>query len=211
MNSNKISARIVGIFFLGAIAAYAFGNGLIETIFEKPEYLTTLSSNKIQFATGALLMLMNSAFVVGIGILMLPILKAHNKIIAYAYLTTRIIESITLIFGIISLFSLTAISEEYVKLGSPETNFYFQTLSNLAIKINSFAYQIAMIFLGLGSLPFCYLLFQSKLLPRFLSVWGFVGYAIFLVGAVLELLGFNFSLILSIPGGLFEVAFGVWL
>jgi hypothetical protein len=200
MNQYKISARIVGFFFLAAIFAYAFGNGLIESILEKPEYLKTLSSNRTQLAAGAVLMLVNSVCVVGIGILMFSILQTYNKTIAYTYLSFRIIESVTLAFGIISLLSLTTISEEFTKIGSPDNNPYFQTLSNLI-----------MIFLGLGSLPFCYLLYQSKLIPRFLSAWGFIGYAIFLTGAILELFGFNFSLILSIPGGLFEVAFGIWL
>jgi len=211
MNQYKTSARIVGFFFLAAIFTYAFGNGLIESILEKPEYLKTISSNRIQFAAGGVLMLMNSVCVVGIGALMLPILKAYNKMLAYTYLSFRIIESVTLSLGIISLLSLTTISEEFVKIGSPDNNSYFQTLSNLVIKTNFFAYQTAMIFLGLGSLPFCYLLYQSKLIPRLLSAWGFIGYAIFLSGAILELFGFNFSLILSIPGGLFEVAFGIWL
>ena len=66
--------------------------------------------------------------------------------------------------------------------------------------------------LGLGSLFFCYLLFRSNLVPRFLAVWGLVGYAIFATGCVLEILGFaGTGLVATIPGGLFEIFFGIWL
>ena len=66
--------------------------------------------------------------------------------------------------------------------------------------------------LGAGSLFFCYLLFRSGLVPRFLAVWGFVGYSVFAAGCVLELFGFAAAGVVgAIPGGLFEVFFGIWL
>jgi Domain of unknown function (DUF4386) len=88
---------------------------------------------------------------------------------------------------------------------------YFQTLSTLAVKGNFWAYQIAMLVLGIGSLMFCYVLYQSKLIPRFLSAWGFVGYAALAMGALLELFGLKVGLLYSIPGGLFELIFPIWL
>ena len=42
-------------------------------------------------------------------------------------------------------------------------------------------------------------------------MYGLAGYAIFLAGAILEILGHNVGVALSIPGGLFEIAFGVLL
>ena len=45
----------------------------------------------------------------------------------------------------------------------------------------------------------------------FLAIYGLAGYAIFLVGAILEILGHNVGVALSIPGGVFEIAFGVLL
>ena len=68
-----------------------------------------------------------------------------------------------------------------------------------------------MIVLGMGSLMFCYLLYQSKLIPQFIAAWGFIGYAALLIGAVLELFGLNVGLLYSIPGGLFELTLPVWL
>jgi hypothetical protein len=81
----------------------------------------------------------------------------------------------------------------------------------LATNGNFYAYQIAMMVLGIGSLFFCYVLYQAKLIPRFMSAWGFVGYTALAVGAVLELFGFKVGLFYSIPGGLFELALPIWL
>ena len=42
-------------------------------------------------------------------------------------------------------------------------------------------------------------------------VWGPAGYALLLTGGVAEIFGTGISLALSIPGGLPEVALGIWL
>jgi hypothetical protein len=81
-----------------------------------------------------------------------------------------------------------------------------------AVTGNFIAYNIAMAGLGIGSLFFCALLFRSGLTPRFLAVWGFVGYAFFASGSLLELFGFKGAgLVGAVPGGLFELTFGIWL
>jgi hypothetical protein len=156
-------------------------------------------------------MLLNSALVIGIGALMLPILRPHNKNIALGYFATRIFEGIILAVGVISLLSLVIVSRSYTEAGAADAS-YFETLRALAINGNFMAYNVAMVGLGLGSLFFCYLLFRSNLVPRFLAVWGLVGYAIFATGCVLEILGFaGTGLVATIPGGLFEIFFGIWL
>lgn len=73
-------------------------------------------------------------------------------------------------------------------------------------------YQAGMLGLAIGSLFFCWHLLRAALVPAFLAWWGFIGYAIFAAGAVLELAGVTGAgLWCSILGGLFEVFFGVWL
>jgi hypothetical protein len=66
--------------------------------------------------------------------------------------------------------------------------------------------------LGIGSLFFCVALYRSRLVPPLLAVWGFVGYAAFAAGCILELTGLaGAGLLSTIPGGLFELFFAIWL
>jgi Domain of unknown function (DUF4386) len=73
------------------------------------------------------------------------------------------------------------------------------------------AYQIAEMSLGLGCVLLCSLLFRTRLIPRFLSIWGLVGYPVLVAGTIAEVFGIHIGLMLSIPGGLFELALGFWL
>lgn len=208
--SYKTTSRIVGSFFILAIFAYSFGDSLVQSVIGVDGYLSTLLENKTQLGVGALLMLLNSLFVVSIGVLLFPILKEHNKNAAYFYLTARVIEGVFLTMGVVALLLTTAVAAEYVQLGSVDSS-YFEAISSILKQGNFFAYQIAMATLGLGSLLFCYTLYTSRLLPKVFAALGLLGYFVFLCGAIAEILGFKIGLLLSIPGGLWELAFGIWL
>ena len=173
--------------FLAGFLAYGVGSLIATGIVRSGDR----SGSTALFVTGAALMLLNSAFVIGIGVLMLPILRAHNTAIAAGYLGTRIFEGVVLAIGVVSLIVLTG---------------------SAAIEANSVFYNVAEAGLGIGSLFFCALLFRTGLVPRFLAVWGFIGYACFAGGTMLELFGVaGAGLVGAIPGGLFELTFGIWL
>ena len=183
-SSVRRTARIVGVLFLAGYLAYGVGSLIAKGSADR-------SGSTALFATGAALMLLNSAFVIGIGVLMFPILRPHNKAIAAGYLGTRIFEGVVLAIGVVSLIVLTG---------------------SAAIHANSVFYNVAEAGLGIGSLFFCALLFRTGLVPRFLAVWGFIGYACFAGGNLLELFGVaGAGLVGAIPGGLFELTFGIWL
>jgi Domain of unknown function (DUF4386) len=181
------TARIVGVLFLAGYLAYGVGSVIATGIVDSGDR----SSSSAAFVAGIALMLLNSAFVIGIGVLMFPILRPHSKPIAAGYLGTRIFEGVVLAIGVVSLIVLT---------GSD------------AINANADFYSVAEAGLGIGSLFFMALLFRTELVPRWLAVWGFLGYACFAVGNLLELFGVaGAGIVAAIPGGLFELTFAIWL
>ena len=200
MKSDRAKFRIAGVLFLSAFLAYGIGTAMVTGIIEAANPVVEFTLKKAQLTTGAVLMLVNSAIVISIGLLLLPMIIRFDRAIAWSYLATRAIEAITLAVGVRSLLLLFAAE-------SPVTETAIMTAS----RGNFFAFQTGMAVLGFGSLFFCALLYRCRLVPRFLAAWGFIGYAVFFVGAVLEMAGLPYGVILSIPGGLFEIAFGIWL
>lgn len=209
MNANRRSATIVGVLFLIATAAYIIGNGMIESIVSAPDYLHHVYTQKNQVIFGVLLEFINSAAVVGIAIMLFPILKKYNERIALGYVGFRVIEAVLLIIGAIGPLLLIRLSQEYIAAGAP-ANSYFHTIGALTAEGSFLAFQLAMIALGLYSLLFCYLLYRSKLIPRFLSVLGLIGYVSLSASAIIELMGHN-GMLLYIPGALFEIILPIWL
>ncbi|CAH1206443.1 hypothetical protein PAECIP111893_02556 [Paenibacillus plantiphilus] len=210
MTINKRTERTVAVLFLLATVAFMTGSGLIDSVLNQPDYLSHLYPNRMKVTIGLFLELLNSAAVVGIAILMLPILKQHNQPIAYGYLSSRIIESVLLIGGTICPILLVALSKQYISDGGA-ANSHFPIIGDLILVAQNNAFELAMIALSLGSLMFCYLLYRTRLIPRTLSLLGLVGYMALLFSSCLSIIGLDPGMLLFIPGGLFELIFPIWL
>jgi len=207
---SRMAARIIGILILVGWFTYGPGGAITASIVAAPDILANVAANQMTFTAGAVVMLLNSVAVVGIGVVWFPILKRHSEPVALSYLATRILEAVLLTVGVMSLLSLAGLGEAYMSADAA-AGAHFETLSVLAIQLNDLSYQIGMATLGAGSVFFCVLLFRTGLVPRKLAAWGYIGYAVFAVGMVLDMFGFGVGLLLTIPGGLFELVFATWL
>lgn len=211
MNSHRDVARLFGVFFIIAFLAYGIGSGIIASSTGTPEFLATVYANKTMIIVGAILIALVHTFVnIGLPVLMLPILKPFNKTLSYGYLSLGIASTTVAVVGAIFLLLLVPLADEYVNAGSPPTS-HFETIGIVLQTGGAYAYQIAMAIWGLGGLLFVSVLYQSKLVPRFISLWGMIGYIVFIAGTVLELFGYPVGVLLALPGGLFELALSVWL
>ena len=211
MNTDKLAARTFGVFFIIAFLSCGFGSGIVDAIVNTPIYLTNVSTNKTAIIIGAILIAIVHTIVnIGLPVIMIPFLKPFNKTITYGYLAAAITATILLAVGTLFLLLLLPLSNEFLKLETTNT-MYLEAIGNVFKKGNYYAYQIGMTIWGTGGLLLCYLLYQSKLIARGISIWGFVGYIIFISGTILELFGFEVGVLLSIPGGFFEIYVSVLL
>ena len=208
--SPHATGRIVGALFLVAFVVYGGGTALVSAGAGTPADLSSVADNQLQIAAGALLMLSNAAVVAATGLLVFPILRQHSEGTAYTYLVTRVFEAALLAVGVVFVLLLLPLGQAYVDADARDAA-ALSTLGRLAQAGNFYSYQIAMLMLGVGAMVFCRVLLRARLVPGLLAIGGIFGYALFTTGAVLEVLGYQVGLPLSIPGAIFEVGLGVLL
>jgi hypothetical protein len=106
------------------------------------------------------------------------------------------------------------LSREFVKAGAPDAS-YFQTGGTVLLATSDFAWMLGQSVFCIGALMLYYLLFQSKIIPRWLSVWGFIGAPLMFVASLsLVVTGdpnSTFSTVLYAPLALQEMVFALWL
>ena len=212
-NNEQKSARIVGALFLIAMAASLVGAALIEPIQSAAGYLFIDSEVHTQVVWGVLLELINGIAVIGIAVLMFPIFKKFNEALALGYVAFRIIEAAIIFAAVVSPLALIVLSQEYLLAGAADAS-YFQTIGSAFIAVRTIIYgQMLGIFFGLAALIFYYLLYQGRLVPRWLSVWGLIAAVMVLAWNLLEFVGIHvsFGLILALPIILNEILLGIWL
>jgi hypothetical protein len=213
MNSYRKTASLVGAFFLASNVAFILGAVVfVESTLGASDYLILASENRAQVILGVLLELMNGIAYVGIAVLMFPILKHRNEGIALWYVGFRIVEFVMQIASDISPLSLVTLSEEFVRAGAPESS-SFQALGALLLAQRFWAFQMLYLMLCLGALMFYYMLYQSRLIPRFISVWGLIGATLVLANTMLDVFGVNpgLGIVAGAPMLLNELFLGVWL
>ena len=210
INPFRGTARTVGIVWLAGFVLAVVGNRLIQSILGGPNRLSEVSANSMQVAVGGLLMLTCAAAEVALGALMFPVLKQHSERIALGYFGAKILDAVFFVVWVLLLLIQIPLATEYLKTAALDTS-YLQGMSTVSIQVSQYAYQISQVAVVLAGFLLCIMFFRTKLVPRWITVWGLVGYAVLLGGSVLEILGFNLQLVQTIPGGLWELFICVWL
>jgi len=203
------TSRLIGGLFLAGFLVYGTGSILVNSVVDGPDFLTGVGAQQTTLAFGAFLMISTAAVDIGKAVLFFPVLEPHGRRTALAYLATMIFEMALMTVGVLALLMILPLSDlaDAGRLDPVQA----QALGSLAVDANEAAYQIGQLSLGFGALFLCALLFRTALIPRWLAAWGLIGYALHMTGAAAEIFGAPISLILLIPGGIFEVTLAVWL
>jgi hypothetical protein len=116
---------------------------------------------------------------------------------------------------VIGWLALPLISAEFIKASATEASF-FQSLGDLVLEAHDqISHVLAIVFI-LGALMFYYVLYQSKLVPRWLSGWGLLAAIPYFVSGVLGLFNLpgplgTLPMLLVLPMAVQEMVLAIWL
>jgi Domain of unknown function (DUF4386) len=215
MSQYKKIARIVGFLFITSTIAAVISVFLLEPLLSNPDYFTSVSANKNRVILGAIFELLCAAAFVCITIFIFPVLKRESKNVAIGYVIGRSFEAIPFIISVTALLTLLTISSEYVQVGV-ENGIALLPVGTLLLAVRDWCDLLgARMFCGFAAMPFYYILYRAKLVPRFLSIWGLIGTLIYLTIAFMIMFDVNPNLttevILTLPFALNEMVLAVWL
>ncbi len=211
MIADRKATILAGLlYFLGIIA----GALSVVPVIDTPDYLIQISANVSQVTSGASFQFLMTVAYLGMAITLYPVLKKHNESLALGYVGFRIVAVAFIVIGVILLLLLLTLSQEYVRAGAPVPS-HFQIIGELLRTGRDLINHVGMILvLSMGGLLFCYLLYLTKLVPRWLSGWGLVGTAVTITASFLFMFGIielMTSVFMNFPLALQEMVFAVWL
>ena len=216
MNSNRKTAIIVGVLFIiGTLA------GIISAVFTgsmlyAPDYLVKVSANETQMILGSLFVWLMGFSLALVPLFMYPIFKKQNEVLAIGYVIFRgAIETITYLGIGVCMLLLLNLSKDYVKADVLNLSNY-QNLGAILFKTSGLISLSTIFVFSLGTVMFYLLLFQSKLIPRWLSIWGLGAVALHLATGLLMMFGLQaesstLNTAMNFPMFLQEMVMAVWL
>ena len=214
MDLYRKTAIIVGLLFITATATSILGGSLIASIIDSSDDLFNVFENQNQIILGVLFVLIDAIAVIFIAILMYPILKKYNEGLALGYVGLRIFEGVAFFIGSISILTIVTLSQKYDTGLLDATN--FQALGTLLLGVYDWSWIVGpLIFFALSTLPFYYLLYQSKIIPQWLSGWGLIAGLLVTLYGLLAMFGFDtastVAVFLFLPIAIQEMVLAAWL
>ncbi len=204
MNAYRKNAVIVGVLFIIATVFLFIGTAIYAPVLDSPDYLETAYPHRIMATIGILIEFICVLAIPLIPVFLFPVLKKHSETLALGYVVFRFFEAILFVLVEINKLSLISISQSYVASGTADVSL-FQNIGSSIQAWNSWGWSFYVLVFAIGALILYTVLYQSKLVPRFISIWGLISAVMIMVSAILALLEVN----LNFPAGAFELIFAL--
>lgn len=212
------TAVAVGVLFIVATGFFMLGQAIYRPIIDAPEYLELAHPQRATIAAGLIIELVGILAIPLIAIFLFPVLRRQHEALALGYVGMRVLEAVPLLAVTGNMFSLLDVSEQYLAQGAADAAQWqslgvsIQTLSE-----STFLTSVGFVF-PVGALILYSMLFRNRLVPRFISGWGFLAAALLLGASVLNPFGVfegvsptAVEVIVAGPIAVQEMVLAVWL
>ena len=202
MSADRRAAVWIGVLYIIGTVALVLSVVVTDAVLAGPAYLAQVAAQPNQLAIGALLVLLAGFALAMVPVVFWPVGKRYNETLAMGYVVFRgAIETVIYIVGALGWLLLIALSTE--PDAAPLAGFV-RTAETVIWE------QVGAIPFVLGALMFYVLLYQSRLVPRWLSTWGLVGAALYIVAPLGSMFGLSLGFFMA-PLALQEMVMAVWL
>ena len=202
MNADRKAAVWIGVLYITGTVGLVLSAVVTASVLDGPAYLAQVAAQPNQVAIGALLVLLAGFALAMVPVVFWPVGKRYNERLAMGYVVFRGgLETVLYVVGALGWLLLIALSTQ------PDA----APLAGFVRTVETVVWdQLLAIPFALGALMFSLLLYQSRLVPRWLSTWGLVGAALYIVAPLGGMFGHSVGFFMG-PLALQEMVMAVWL
>jgi len=202
MSADRKAAIWIGVLYIIGTVALVLSLVVTGGVLAGPAVLAQVAGQPNQVALGALLVLLAGFALAMVPVVFWPVGRRYNETLAMGYVVFRGgLETVLYIATALGWLLLIALSTQ------PDA----APIAGLVRTVEAVAWdQLVAIPFALGALMFYVLLFRSRLVPRWLSVWGLVGAAFYIVPPIGNVFGLSLGALMA-PLAVQEMVMAVWL
>lgn len=191
------TARVAGVLYIVASLAIVASGPFVGST-ESIDFLTDSAADEQQVMIGSLLQLAWVFSVMFIPVVLYPVLRLHSRTGSLGFFALRFTEALLSLLFVILQLSMLRLSMEFVDRSAATVD--YEATGTLLLEARDWAFAMgAGLAFNLSALLLNFMLHRSRLVPRWLSIWGFVGAAVWLIAW--------FPQIYDVDLGVFEIAF----
>lgn len=174
MGSAGKVAVVTGAFFLVTEVAAIGGLVLYGPVLDGTGYVVGPGADSRVFL-GALFELVLAIAAIGTGVTLFPVIRRQNEAAALGYVCGRLLEAAVIVVGIVSVLSVVTLRRDFAASTDPDAA-SMVTAGKTLVAVHDWTFLFGPNFiLGANSLVLAYLMYRSRLVPRFIAVLGLIG------------------------------------
>jgi hypothetical protein len=202
MSADRKAAIWIGVLYIIGTVALVLSLVVMGGLLAGPAYLAQVAAQPNQVAIGAVLALLAGFALAMVPVVFWPVGRRYSETLAMGYVVFRgALEGVIYIVGALGWLLLVPLSTQ------PDA----AQLAGLVRTADPVIWeQVGVIPFALGALMFYVLLYQSRLVPRWLSTWGLVGAALYIVPPLGAMFGLSLGVLMA-PLAVQEMVMAVWL
>lgn len=217
MDSLRRTALVVGVLFvITYITSIAAKFAFYPPLLENADYIVG-GGDDTRVLWGALSEMILIIANIGTAVALFPVLKRKYEGLALGFVAARVMESVFIGVGILSVLSIVTLRQDYSGSGGAESA-TLMTVGEALVTLQEWTFQLGPGFIvGVGNgILLGYMMYRSGLVPRGMAVLGLVGGPLICVSGAAVLLGLieagsAWQLVASIPEFFWELSLGVYL
>ena len=187
MASYRKTSIIVGILFIVGTVAGILSGVFTEPVLGASDYLKQVASNENSVVLGALFVLVMGFPLAMIPVMMFPIFRRYNEPLALGAVVFRgILEAMTYMVIATCWLLLIPVGREFVKVSSTNAT-TFQAMGTFINQSVYWTEHILALVFTIGAMMLYWLFFKTKLIPAWLSLWGFIGAILYFAAPILNM------------------------
>jgi hypothetical protein len=221
MKNYRIHAVMVGVlYFLGTafgiMSTIVGGEVLSSIITHKPlpnlDLLDLVATNSFQLLGGSFLILLMGISLVAMTVFLYPIIKKDSEELAMGMLLFRgALEGAWYSVSALGVLVLITLGNEYVAVGSNPA--YLQSMGKVVYRLQGLLGPVGTILFLIGATCLYISFFRTRLIPRWLTVWGLIGVVPYMVYALLKFFNVEHGMLFYLQMVLApqEIVMALWL
>ena len=221
MKTYRMNAVMGGVLYIlgtvfGVVGGVIGGEVLVSLIAGQPlagvDTLSLVAAHSSQISGGAFFTLMMGISLMAMTIFLYPILKKDSEELAGGLLLFRgALEGTSYFISALGFLIMVALGNEYVAAGANSPA--LQSMGKVLYQFLNLKDPLGTIVFLMGATCLYLSFYRTRLIPRWLTVWGLIGVVLNLASALLHFCHVNIGLgpSLVIPLGIQELVMGGWL
>ena len=215
MTSARKIAITAGVLYLVTHVTSIAALALYGPVRDNTDYIVGPGADT-RVLLGGLFEVVLALAIVGTAVTLFPFVKRQNESVALGYVGLRTLEAGIILVGVVSLLSVVTLRQHLAATSGVQAD-ALVNLGRALVALHDWTFLVGPDFvLGANTVLLAYLMYTSRLVPRFIPVLGLIGGPLIFASAIAVLFGAYsqvsaWAAVTAVPVFAWELSLALWL